>query len=223
MKYNRINDNIFNEKSCSRIIDSIDKRPENNGFGIRYFLRDNPEVLNWITRNSKFIKLVFEYFDDPVIVKSIYFDKPPKSNWPVNWHQDITINLKEKIENRKFLNWRVLPDRVVVQPNIELLQSIMTFRIHLDKADEKNGALSLIDDSENDGIIRIDKEYIDSMIPRISLARIERGGVMIMSPLTVHSSRRSKLDRSRRRVIHIEIAESEKVKDLPFIEYFELN
>ncbi|PHI18080.1 phytanoyl-CoA dioxygenase [Lewinellaceae bacterium SD302] len=204
------------------MITFINKNSANSGFGIRYFLRDNPEVLKYILKSEKFKEVVKRHIENPVVIKSIYFDKPPRSNWPVNWHQDITVNLKSKIEDTRFKNWRVLDDRVVVQPSIELLKSILTFRIHLDRTDENNGALSVIDDSEDDGIIRIDKEYLDRVKLRISTTEIGRGGVMIMSPLIVHSSRRSKSNDSRRRVIHLEITDIKNAARLPFIEFFKI-
>jgi hypothetical protein len=207
---------------CFKIIKEINLNPKNDGFGIRHFLRDNLTVYYLLQSNEELKLLVKRYFDEPVIIKSIYFDKPPKSNWPVNWHQDITINLERKIERPDFKNWRELDDRVVVQPNIELLKSILTFRIHLDKADKNNGALSLIDNSELDGVVRVDREYLASKKGNINLAEVEMGGVMMMSPLTIHSSIRSKSNRFRRRVIHLEIVEKSRIEGLPFIEMFDL-
>lgn len=222
MTYNRINEGVFSDDECNEIIKLIDQNPHNNGFGIRYFLRDNPEVLELIFESIKFKEIVHKYFTVPVVIKSIYFDKPAKLNWSVNWHQDITINLKSKIKDDRFKNWRILEDRVVVQPNLELLNSILTFRIHLDKTDENNGALSVVNDSEESGVLRVSEEYLNLVRSRIDIAEIERGGVMMMSPLTVHSSRRSKLDVSRRRVIHLEITELSEAKNLPFVELFEI-
>ena len=207
---------------CDEIITTINENSPNNGFGIRYFLRDNPKVLKCIFKSERFKEVVKMYIENPVVIKSIYFDKPPRSNWPVNWHQDITVNLKNKIEDTRFKNWRFLDDRVVAQPNIELLKSILTFRIHLDKTDKNNGALSVVDDSEDDGIIRIDEDYLNAVKSRINITEIGRGGVMMMSPLTVHSSRRSKSNDSRRRVIHLEITDVKDAAKLPFTEFFKI-
>lgn len=213
---------IFSEKDINHLTDLITNNTENYGFGIRYFLKRNLLILNFLKSHKEFRKLIFFYFKAPAIIKSIYFDKPKKYNWPVNWHQDITINLESKYEDIRFKNYRELTDRVVVQPNIELLESILTFRIHIDFAGKENGGLSVIENSENEGVIRIDQDYLKSNSGRINLIEIEAGGVMIMSPLTIHSSKRTNGDQSRRRVIHLEIIEKEVIDKLPLIESFEL-
>jgi len=40
-------------------------------------------------------------------MKSIYFDKPPASNWFVSWHQDLTISVDTKADIDGFTHWTV--------------------------------------------------------------------------------------------------------------------
>lgn len=220
--YARIENRIYSIEECETIISEIAKNEKNNGFGIRYFIRDNPAVFKLLV-NDALRLLLNKYFVNPCIVKSIYFDKPVNANWVVNWHQDITLNLNERIELPGFKNWRVLKDRVVVQPEVSVLESILTLRVHLDDANESNGALSVINNSENDGVIRAITDYVLENEDSKEVCCVRKGGVMVMSPLTVHSSRRSSSGNTRRRVIHLEIMEKELAGRLPFLECFPID
>jgi hypothetical protein len=44
----------------------------------------------------------------PFLVKAIFFDKPTHSNWVVNWHQDLTIHVKDRIYANGFEKWNLL-------------------------------------------------------------------------------------------------------------------
>lgn len=220
--YQRLHENILSGEDIAALLELIEANPTNDGFGVRYFLRDNPTIHHWLLQHQAFGSLLRQYFTNPCIIKSIYFDKPPKANWPVNWHQDITLNLTNEVAELGFQNWRHLPDRVVVQPPIEVLQSILTFRIHLDETDERNGALSVIEGSEHEGIVRLNQDYLRQHSERISTISVPKGGVMLMSPLTIHSSRRVQAEQRRRRVIHLEVMEAKLASQLPFLERFSL-
>src|SRR5688572_32967089 len=78
------------------------------------------------------------------LVKAIYFDKTPESNWYVTWHQDIIINVKARIETDGFTAWTKKEGVHHVSPPEEILKDTVTIRIHLDDTDETNGALKII-------------------------------------------------------------------------------
>ena len=62
----------------------------------------------------------------------------------VAWHQGKTISVKQKIETPGFTNWTTKQGIVHVQPTLKVMQNIVTLRLHLDRADQKNGALQVI-------------------------------------------------------------------------------
>lgn len=65
-------------------------------FAIRQFLKEIPAVKELVF-NKKLKFLVNQLFgNDYFLVKSIYFDKPEKSNWFVSYHQDLTISVDKK-------------------------------------------------------------------------------------------------------------------------------
>ena len=140
-------------------------------------------------------------------IKSIYFDKPPSANWIVNWHQDLTINLTDKKEVENFKNWSVKNKRVTVQPTIELLENIFTIRIHLDDCTRENGALRVIEKSHKKGIIRI-KDWVKNKNGIERICEVQKGGILLMKPLTLHASKRTE-NQKNRRVIHIEFTNQE--------------
>jgi hypothetical protein len=196
----------------------------NRGFGDRFYLDRQPNVWSYLRSLRSFTDLIHRRFRHPTIVKSIYFDKPPRANWVVPWHQDLTINLSRPTDRPGFVNQRTLADRVTVQPPIELLGRITTFRIHLDDTDEGNGALRVVEGSHLAGIQRMDDTYIPRP-ERIRTLRLSAGGVQLMKPLLLHSSLRSTDNHCTlrpRRILHLEVIEEEHLDGLPWRECYRL-
>ncbi len=144
--------------------------------------------------------------DNCFVVKSIYFDKPETSNWYVSYHQDLTISVDKKIDIDKYGPWTRKQDQFAVQPPIEILENITTVRIHLDDTDKHNGALRVIQHSHLKKIYR--PEFINWENEIETTCSVKQGGVMLMKPLTLHSSSRT-TNNKKRRVIHIEFSNIE--------------
>lgn len=190
-------------------------------FAIRRFLKEVPEAVNFIF-NDRLKSMVSDFFGkDYFVVKSIYFDKPETSNWFVPYHQDLTISVNKKIDLTGFGPWTVKQDQFAVQPPLDILRNIFTIRIHLDTADENNGALKVVTGSHRKDIYR--PEMIDWNIEKEVICVVPKGGVMIMKPLLLHGSNKT-TNNQKRRVIHIEFsnlelpygiewAEKKRVKD----------
>ncbi len=184
-------------------------------FAIRQFFTKVPGTFDLVF-NDKLRKLISALFgDDFFVVKSIYFDKPSKSNWFVSWHQDLTISVDQKEEVTGFDFWTVKQNQFSVQPPVDILEDNFTIRIHLDKTTEDNGALKVIPGSHLKGVLRTD-------VPGFSKAagfccNVERGGIMLMKPLLYHSSGRT-TNGLQRRVIHVEFSRSELPQQLKWAE-----
>ena len=125
----------------------------------------------------------------------------------MNWHQDLTINLSNRKEETGFKNWRTNKERTVVQPNKKILESMFTIRIHLDDCTRENGALRIIEKSHTKGVIEI-TEWMKAKEGIERICEVKKGGIVLMKPLTLHSSRRTENEQSRR-VIHIEFTDME--------------
>ncbi|MEO0683854.1 MAG: phytanoyl-CoA dioxygenase family protein [Cyanobacteria bacterium J06649_11] len=201
--------NVYSENEIDDIIGLVESSELESTFGVREFLFDHPLIAEKVF-SKKLIEIVKRIAPNcDKAIKTIYFDKPPSANWIVNWHQDLTINLKEQKDVSGFKNWRKNKKRVVVQPDIAMLESIFTLRIHLDDCSKENGALRVIEGSHKKGVVEI-KEWIKSKEGTERICEVERGGIVVMKPLILHSSRRSENKRNRR-VIHVEFT----AKELP--------
>lgn len=201
---------VYSKEEVDEIIQHIDKKGIGGKFGVRSFLKDNPDIAKKVL-SPNLLALVKSIAPNcKLSIKSIYFDKPPHANWIVNWHQDLTINLDGKADIPAFKKWRETEARTVVQPSLDVLESIFTLRIHLDDCTQENGALRVIEGSHKEGVINM-RKWKGEDERAITTCEVGRGGVMLMRPLLLHSSRRTE-NQQNRRVIHIEFLE----KELPY-------
>jgi ectoine hydroxylase-related dioxygenase (phytanoyl-CoA dioxygenase family) len=142
------------------------------------------------------------------VVRGIFFDKTPRANWKVAWHQDLTIAVREKRHVNGFRSWSIKAGIVHVQPPVAVLRNILTVRLHLDDTDQSNGALKVIAGSHRHG--RMSAAEIQRWRGEGSAVTcaVPRGGVLVMRPLLLHASSAS-TDPARRRVVHLEYSSTE--------------
>lgn len=184
-------------------------------FAIRQFLKELPDVLP-VLLNNRLKELIStllgkSYF----IVKSIYFDKPPGSNWYVAYHQDLTISVDQKSDMPGFGPWTVKQNQFAVQPPLSVLENNFTIRIHLDDTTQDNGALKVVPGSHLKGVYR--PETIDWTVEKEVSCIVPKGGIMVMKPLLLHSSGRT-VNNKKRRVVHIELSAMELPEGLRWSE-----
>ncbi|MGE6221631.1 phytanoyl-CoA dioxygenase family protein [Nubsella zeaxanthinifaciens] len=205
---------IYDERELNQILSLINRantdrptfRKSDDLFAIRQFLKEIPEIRELIF-NPNLKKLVNEIGKGKAfVIKSIYFDKPEKSNWYVAYHQDLTISVDKKVELDDFGPWTVKHQQFSVQPPLALLERNFTVRIHLDDTSRDNGALKVIPHSHLKGIYRPESIALDK--EQEVVCEVEKGGVMLMKPLILHSSNRT-TNGQKRRVIHIEFSDAE--------------
>lgn len=205
---------MYSEKEIEEILQVINQadatketfRKSSDLFAIRQFLKEIPSIRDLVF-NDKLKHVITDFFGgDFFVVKSIYFDKPETSNWYVAYHQDLTISVDKKVDLEGFGPWTVKQNQFAVQPPVSILENNFTIRIHLDETDEHNGALNVIERSHLKGIYR--PEHIDWKTEIERTCKVPAGGIMIMKPLILHSSKRTTTNK-KRRVIHIEFSNVE--------------
>lgn len=220
-------DNVFTEQEVGKILSEIQVgqalsnnfRRSDDLFAIRQFLKEFSELKRYVF-NSTLQNIVKDMFgSDFFLTKSLYFDKPPLSNWFVAYHQDLTISVEQKAEIAGFGPWTKKQNQYAVQPPLEILQNSFTIRIHLDDTNKYNGALKVIPGSHDKGINRPDT--IDWLKETEVVCDAKVGGIMIMSPLLLHASDRTIVNK-RRRVIHLEFGSMELPFPLQWSERMEL-
>jgi len=203
---------VFTLQECDALIETVTQTVHASAsknlsgmFAIRRLLHEVPGLR--VLLDGKLQRLLsFCTNENYFLVKSVWFDKPERSNWFVAWHQDLSISVDRKIELPGFGPWTSKPEQFGVQPPRAILENIVTLRIHLDDCDETNGALHVLPGSHRDGIVRRNELRFEEMQPRLCCAA--KGDVLLMKPLLFHASSRAASGK-RRRVIHLECASLE--------------
>lgn len=139
----------------------------------------------------------------PHFVRAIIFDKTPINNWLVSWHQDKTIAVSAKKNIEGWGPWSVKCGVHHVQPGMDVLETMVTFLLHIDASNEQNGCLHIAPGSHRFGLMsqpEIDR-YIAGITPVSCVA--EQGSALVMRPHILHSSRKAPKP-TRRRVLHVE-------------------
>ena len=150
---------------------------------------------------------------DLVAVKATLFDKSPDANWRVQFHQDRSIAVKERMQVAGYGPWSTKAGVLHVEPPAEVLAQMLSIRVHLDECGEDNGPLQVIPGSHRAGKLpaaELEATVADN--PHVELY-VPQGGLLLMRPLLVHSSSVSRAP-EHRRVLHIEFAPPEAISPL---------
>jgi hypothetical protein len=141
------------------------------------------------------------------LVRGLYFDKPPNSTWSLPWHQDLTIAVQDhSLPSEIFRNRTVKAGVPHVEAPDEVLQQMLTLRIHLDDVTEENGPLQVLPGTH----VSRSAAALLSPVPILVAA----GDVLAMKPLLSHCSGVSHPETNRhRRVIHLEFAANRELSD----------
>jgi hypothetical protein len=143
------------------------------------------------------------------LVRVLYFDKPPHQSWALPWHKDLTIAVRDnRLPGSRFARPTTKAGVPHVEAPREVLEEMLTVRIHLDDVTDENGPLRVISGSHRGG-----KSLGPAGgSPRSVLAG--RGDVLLMRPLLAHGSGHSHTDTPRhRRVLHLEFAARPELPD----------
>jgi ectoine hydroxylase-related dioxygenase (phytanoyl-CoA dioxygenase family) len=200
-----IHRSVFTSPEIELLRQEADRVAAAEGSACVRHLPDRSAIFRELSLSEKLSELLSRQSLQPV--RSILFDKTPSENWPVAWHQDLTICTKSHADCEGYGSWSVKDGVSHVQPPVSLLEQMATVRIHLDPTDANNGALRVIPGSHLHG--RLSACSIAELAAcDAHTCECQPGDVLLMSPLILHSSRRSTIP-NRRRVIHFEYAPSD--------------
>lgn len=139
------------------------------------------------------------------LVRAILFDKRPEANWPVPWHQDLSLAVSERAELPGWGPWSVKSGVVHVQPPAEYLEKMLALRLHLDDCPTENGALKVLPGTHLLGRLGATRvQELRTTVPE-TLCPARAGEVLAMRPLLLHASSPAEIP-TRRRVLHLELA-----------------
>jgi ectoine hydroxylase-related dioxygenase (phytanoyl-CoA dioxygenase family) len=138
-------------------------------------------------------------------VRALLFNKTADQNWALGWHQDRTIAVRERLETPGFSNWTIKAGIQHVEPPFELLERMLTLRVHLDPVGSTNAPLLIAPGSHRLG--RIPETATAAVAERLgSFACLAAAGdIWLYATPIVHASEPAVEPRSRR-VLHIDFS-----------------
>jgi hypothetical protein len=185
--------------------------------GVRNLLQTQARVSK-LSRSRQLLSVLEPLGGSPMFpVRAIFFDKNPESNWLVPWHQDLAIAVTERIETPGFAGWSVKDGAIHVHPPREILEQMITVRLHLDDCDASNGALKIIPQSHQHG--KLGATAISTLTAggQLVICEAAKGDVLLMRPLLLHASSPAENPRHRR-ILHIEYASLELPNGLKWLD-----
>lgn len=141
-------------------------------------------------------------------VRAILFDKRPGANWSLDWHQDRTIAVAQRVDVRGFGPWSRKQGICHVEPPFELLARMLTVRIHLDPVDFSNGVLEILPGSHTLG--RLAEAAIGAVVAahEVRPCSAEAGDVWVYATPILHRSART-ISGQGRRVLQVDYSTDE--------------
>ena len=166
-------------------------------------LIDEFEPARTIWREPVLVNLLREVLGHSFgLVRVLYFDKPADRSWVLPWHKDMTVAVND---NQSPSEGFSKPTRKAGVPHFEapteLLNQMLTLRLHLDEATSRNGALRVIPGS-----------HLTGKLPATSTEQFVTvdagvGDVLAMRPLISHSSGHTEPESGlHRRILHFEFS-----------------
>lgn len=136
-------------------------------------------------------------------VRAILFDKTPAANWALGWHQDRTIAVRERRDVPGYDRWSVKQGLVHVEPPFDVIEAMVTFRLHLDPVPADNAPLRIAPGSHRLG--KIPESRLEAVVRACGTATClaERGDVWLYATPIVHASDASRAG-MRRRVLQVD-------------------
>ena len=174
--------------------------------GIRRIEQQVEQVATLAT-SVEMLAIVSRYLSSqPKLVRAIYFDKSPINNWLVSWHQDRTVSVSERFEAEGWKLWTLKAGAWHVQPPLEVLERMVTIRLHLDDAKIANGCLKIMPCSHKLGILPTGAVLEHIVQEQVVYCEVLAGDAVVMRPHILHASEKSS-ESLPRRILHFEYSD----------------
>jgi len=177
---------------------------ERSRAGVRHLMRN--EAVARLARNRRLMDLATAALGSPAMpYRATLFDKSPRANWLVVWHQDTALPLRHRREAPGWGPWSTKAGVLYAHAPATALRQVVALRVHLDDSTSRNGPLRVIPGSHERGVLS------DAAIQGLVAGQpahectVPQGGVLMMRPLLVHASSKSVVP-APRRVLHLEYA-----------------
>jgi len=202
-------ENVLTPSECNAIVTALPADTRADGKrrgGQRLFFRDVP-LLNDVVRLPRVREVVTAALSRNAFATHVLlFDKTPRDNWAVRWHQDITIAVRAQCNVEGFGPWSVKAEVPHVAAPVAVLNHVIALRLHLDDCFAQHGPLQVRLGSHAHGRVPVDARPALFERTPIATCCTPRGGAVLMHPLAFHHSTKATAP-THRRVLHIEFAD----------------
>jgi ectoine hydroxylase-related dioxygenase (phytanoyl-CoA dioxygenase family) len=199
----RILEHVFSEAECDDLLDSLSLGAESKGRAGTRHLMSNSAVAA-MAADPRMTAIAREALgSEAVPFRATLFEKSGQKNWLIAWHQDTALPLVSRFDLPGWGPWSMKGGVQYAHAPASALSRVMALRVHLDESSRDNGPLRVIPGSHRAGVLS-DAAVHEYVISHTAIeCTTPRGGVVAMSPLTIHCSSKAHVE-SPRRVIHVE-------------------
>ena len=198
-------DHVFQRSEMSRVVEALAAAHlERTKAGARHVL--NVPAVRELSADPRLISIASQFVGStPIAFRATLFDKSPKANWLVVWHQDTALPLEHRVEGAGWGPWSTKAGVLYAHAPAWALEQVVALRVSLDDSTATNGPLRVLPDTHHGGVFNDQQiaQLAGHTTPTDCVAL--SGGIVAMRPLTVHASSKS-IDAQPRRVLHIEYA-----------------
>lgn len=182
-------DGLMNGDEIDRIDEELAGSPAEVAGDRRFLDREWCRLVAHVVRHRLLKRRLLYVATQPVLCT--YFNKDADTNWGVGLHRDLHVPLRARSEHKSWANWSDKQGIPHAQAPRDLLAAMLAVRVNLDDCAAGDGALGVVPGSH--------------ATADVDAARVEcigaRGSAVVMSPLLLHASTKSRSGRPRR-VLH---------------------
>ena len=197
---------VFDSSEIVRAVDALrGGTAERSRAGARHLMRHS--AISRLARDPRLLAIAGRYLGEAIPFRATLFDKSPRNNWLVVWHQDTALPLRKRRDVAGWGPWSVKEGVSYAHAPSSALERVLALRVHIDDSRADNGPLRVIPGTHALGLLS------DQEVERLSRASssveclVPAGGVVAMRPLLLHASSKAEAAHPRR-VLHIEYADS---------------
>nr|WP_157503993.1 phytanoyl-CoA dioxygenase family protein [Luteibacter rhizovicinus] len=189
---------LLTSEACHALIAAVEAAPL-TGAGSRKLLSlDAVASLGRLLANSPSIAALLPA--GAQAVQCTLFSKSDGSTWSVTPHQDLSIPVHERRDVAGWSGWSRKEGAWFVQPPVAVLEQMVAVRLQLDDNAADTGPLEVVPGTHVLGRLSSEALRAAAAAGKVPCV-VERGGVVVLRPLLIHSSAKGRSPGSRR-VLH---------------------
>jgi ectoine hydroxylase-related dioxygenase (phytanoyl-CoA dioxygenase family) len=194
---------VLSQQEATKLSEAVDRlQLDRSRAGARHMLRF--PVADALARDPRLLDIAAAVLGaEAHPFSATLFDKSPRANWLVVWHQDTALPVRERCDVPGWGPWSIKGRVLYAHAPAAALNRVVALRVHLDNSTSLNGPLRVLPGTHEKGVLRDEEIAALTMTVRPVECVACRGSIVVMRPLLVHSSSKA-IAPAPRRVIHIE-------------------